>query len=134
MGQVKQQLIEETSTKASSWNSPLAKALNFDPEAEKTKIEVLTRTKAIRDQAMKHFSDFATQFSITRFMVDGKFWMSKAKALGYTFTETADVYHWINEDTGDVMTETGLHCRCNETTEAVFIGPTKHAMVEFYKK
>lgn len=134
MSQLKQQLIEENSIRFNSWNSPLAKALSFDPESEALKVEVLTRAKAIRDEAMKQFSDFATKFSITRFMVDGKFWMSKAKALGYTFTEEVDVYHWLDEETGDVHTETGIQYRCDQTTEAVFIGPTKHAFTEFFAK
>ena len=133
MGQVKQQLIEETSTKASSWNSPLAKALNFDPEAEKTKIEVLTRAKAIRDQAMEHFSQFATQFRITRFMIDGQFWISKAKALGYTFTENPHCHDWLDNE-GYVQSEWGVHYRCNETTEVVFIGDTKAEILEFFSK
>ena len=134
MSQVKEQLIEENSTRFNSWNSPLAKALSFDPESEALKIEVLSRAKSIRDEAMKQFSDFATKFSITRFMVDGKFWMSKAKALGYTFTEEVDVYHWLDEEKGDVHTETGIQYRCDQTTEAVFIGPTKHAFTEFFAK
>lgn len=134
MSQIKEQLIEENSTRFNSWNSPLAKALSFDPESEALKIEVLTRAKSIRDEAMKQFSEFATKFSITRFMVDGKFWMSKAKGLGYTFNETPDVYDWICPDTGSVLSEAGIHYRCNETTEALFIGPTQHIMLEFFKK
>lgn len=134
MSQVKEKLIEDTSNRANGWNSPLSRALAFDADAEKTKLEVLRRAKAIRDQAMEHFSEFATQFSITRFMINEKFWISKAKALGYTFTENPDVYQWVNEEDGTVMEETGVHYRCNETTEAVFIGPTQHVMLEFFKK